>query len=470
MIAPRTLRGRITLMMLVFGVLMIVVNHWWSHNWVRERYLSRLRAEAAESASPLAGILQHLLRRGQVRAAELELTYASLSPRLELGLVCDREGSVRLATQLQWRGMSIMETPLSEQWPLIQKVMDAEKPVSVWAAGNDGLVVASRFYEGYDAASKGFLVIFYDYSRELEQMKADTLHDFLRQVGVLSALCLLLWHVLDEMFMQRVLQMMRHCQGAASSGRMPKVLEGNDELALISMEFAQTVRQLRETESHLLEAAEEERRRLGRDLHDDLCQRITATKLKAEVVHELPPDAEEKRRMLTQQLTEELAESAEIARSIARGLSPVGLEIDGLEVALFDVASFVEKSFGARCTVSCANIEGLLSGSEQEMLFRVAQELAVNAGKHSRPKQMSISVEGAPTEVTLRVTHDGKPFDGKPEAEGLGMGLHLMQQRLITLAAVLERATQAGPPKINVTTVHIPRKRGTDNDSAIDAL
>lgn len=464
MIFARSMTGRITLMMLLFGVVMIMVNHWWSHSWMTERHLERLRSEAVETASPLSGIIQHLLRRKQERAAELEMAYAALSPRVDLGLVCDRQGKVKFSTQLQWRGMNIQQTPLGNDWPKIEKVLDDEKSIHVWSANQHSLVVASRFYEGYDADSKGAVVMRYDYTHELDQLRSDAMHDFLAHVGVLLALCLLLWQGLDTLFLQRVALLLECFRGAASKGGTPETLPGRDELAVISQEFARTVKQLREAENMVLEAAEQERRRVGRELHDDLCQRITATKLKAEVVHEMVPEDQQPAAELTRQLAEELTESAVIARSIARGLSPVGLEQDGLADALEDVALFVRKSYGVQCAVHCERaVDGLLTDNAQELLFRIAQELVVNASKHSKPATINVDVRATPDDVILKVIHDGKPFvEPQIDAGNKGMGLHLMKQRLLTLNATLIRESHPHPHEIAIATVHIPPNRANN--------
>lgn len=455
-IKPRSLKGRITLMVLLFGVVTIILNHWWRGSQVTERRVARLQAEATDAATPLTGILQHLLRRGQERAAELEMSYAALSPRLELGVVCDRNGTVRLSTQMQWRGMNIQQTPLGADWPRIQQTLDSNDTVNVWSTDKNGLVVASRFYEGYDPSSKGAVIMRYDYTYELDQVRSYALHDSVTNVAVLAAICLLLWTALDELFIRRVVQMLEHFHGAATNGSHPHVLEGNDELAVISREFAKTVRQLREAEAHVLEAAEEARRKMGRELHDDLCQRLTATKLKAEVTHELILEENGRQADLTRQVAEELAESAIIARSIARGLSPMGFETTGLEDALMDTAAFVTRAYGSRCTIDYQPVHDRLSGSEQELLFRIAQELAVNAGKHSKPSSMTISTYLASDHIDLVVMHDGKPFQESTAPTRAGMGLHLLRQRLITLSATLERTTQSGPPEISIAKVRIP--------------
>lgn len=455
---PKTIKGRVTLTVLLFGVLLLMVNHWCHQSWVTERRLARLQMEALNDASPLAGIFQHLLRRNQGRAAELELSYAALSPKLDLGIVCDRTGRVRFSTQLQWRDTNIIETPLATDWPRIRQSLNSIHAQEAWFSNENTVIVASEFYESYDATSKGIVVMRYDYQQEQEQVRMDALHEFMAQVAILVALCLLLWYALDELFMSRVAKMLGIFHGAATHGGIPHELGGSDELAMISHEFALTVKHLREAENNVLEASEGERRQIGHELHDDLCQRITATKLKAEVVHELIIDMDAHKAELAGQVADELAETALIARSMARGLSPVGLEQSGVEDALKDVARFVHNSYGAICTVICDPIHEHLSGHSQEQLFRIAQELTVNAGKHSKPTNIIISVRLQPAHVELTVRHDGKPFEETVKGARSGMGLHLLKQRIFTLSAALQRSKIEGPPEISVATVLIPLK------------
>lgn len=470
MMKPRSIKSRITLLVLLFGVLMIAINHLVNQTWVVGRRLSRLEEEAVATAKPLSGILQHLLRRKQERAAELEMSYAALSTKLELGLVCGSDGIVRFSTQLRWRGMKIEETPVSGQWPEIVKALEARDSVNIWSADKTNLTVGSRFYEGFDASSKGVVVMNYDYTRELEQVRVEALHESLTQVAILAALCLLVWYSMDELVIRRVIKVVEYARGYPSAGGIPKVLEGDDELSMISADFSDVVKRLRESENQVLEAAETERRRIGRELHDDLCQRITATKLKAEVVHGMLSGHEGKEAALAEQLAEELSESAVIARGIARGLSPVGLEKDGMQDALDDMARFMYNSYSVHCTISYMPVHEHLSGSAQELLFRIAQELAVNASKHSKPRNMTVSLriksdeaDAKPSSVELIVMHDGSPFQENPDTSKNGMGLHLLKQRLFALSATLERSENEGAPEISVATVRIPLKNGMVN-------
>ena len=97
-----------------------------------------------------------------------------------------------------------------------------------------------------------------------------------------------------------------------------------------------------------------------------------------------------------------------------------------------------------------------LSGSAQELLFRVAQELVINACKHSKPRVIDIAVRMEGAEVVLCVIHDGSAFAKEAAAEGHGMGLHLISQRLRTLSATLEQTTEKGARDFSISIVRIP--------------
>lgn len=451
-----SIQNRITLIVLLFGLVMIVLNQLRNQKWLVERRLDRLEQDAADTGSRLSGLLQHLARQQQERAAELEMAYVSLSADVELGVVCDMQGRVSCSTQLQWRGMNVQETPLADEWPRVKHALETMDAVLVWSADKKNLVTAFPFYETYDSAYRNAVLIRYDSTLALQQVRDEAWDESLRQAGVLLALSLLLWFALDELVVRRVRLLVENLRATAIRGAPPKVLGGADELTLISLEFARTVRQLHETEKLVLNAAEQERRKIGRDLHDDLCQRISATKMKTEVIQGLLPEKTDQAAELVSEVVEELAESTVIARSMARGLAPVGLVQHGLNDALEDVARFARKSYEVQCSIDCADLHEHLTASAQELLFRVAQELVVNACKHSKPETMSLTVHVESGQVVLLVVHDGAPFHAGETTAKHGMGLHIMNQRLRALSATLERSNQHDSRDFSIATVRIP--------------
>lgn len=454
----RSIQGRITLIVWLFGLMMILFNNWRNQQWLMDRQFERMNQEAADTGSRLAGLLQHLSRKQQERAAELEMAYVSLSPDLDLGLVCNKEGLVTCATHMQWFHMDVLQTPLAEDWRRHADILTTMEPAMEWDTAKRKLIVMVPFFETYESNSQAVVLIRYDATLAFDEVRDDAWHESLRQAAVLLASCLLLWFALNELVTRRVRSVVQILRAAASRAGPPKVLAGHDELSLISKEFAGAVARLKEVENMVLEAAEQERRKIGRDLHDDLCQRLSATKMKAEVMKGMLQASDGKTAGLAGQVAEELSESTVIARGMAWGLSPVGIEKHGLKDALENVLRFAEKSFKVKSSLDYSDVSTTLSGSAQELLFRIAQELAVNACKHSKPGVLNITVRAEDDSVVLSIIHDGSPFSESAEENKHGMGLHLLGQRLRTLSATLERTIEKGTRDFQIAIVRIPLK------------
>ncbi len=143
---------------------------------------------------------------------------------------------------------------------------------------------------------------------------------------------------------------------------------------------------------------------------------------------------------------------------MAWGLAPVGIENHGLKDALENVLRFAEKSYMVRGSLDYSDVSPALTGSAQELLFRIAQELVINACKHSKPSVIDVTVRMEDANVVLSVIHDGTGFSEQAAAKGHGMGLHLMGQRLRTLSATLERTVEKGARDFSISIVRIPPK------------
>ena len=463
---PRSIQTRISLIVLLFGLLTIMLNQWRNQEWLVERRLDRLEHEAEDTSSRLSGMLQHLTRKRQERTAELELTYVSLSPEVELGAVCDRHGLVRCATQLQWRNMKVLDTPLAAEWPRVMPALEHMNTVISWDNEKVNLVAVSPFFEGYGPDSKAVVLIRYNSTLAIAQMHEEALYESLRQAGVLLALTLLMWFALDELVTLRVRKLVDNLRAVGERAAMAEILSGNDELTTISREFARTMQQLSEAENLVLNAAEQERRKIGQDLHDDLCQRLSANKMMLEVLKGLLPDKSGKAARIAQQVVDDQSNSVMLVRSMAQGLCPVGLEQHGLKDALESVGHFAESSYQVKCNIECLEVHEYLTATTQELLFRIAQELVINACKHSKPSIINLSLYPEQDQVVLSVLHDGRPF-GETGAtkRGRGMGLHLMSQRLRTLSATLERTIEKGAMDLQIAFVRIPSDNQPSNET-----
>lgn len=190
-------------------------------------------------------------------------------------------------------------------------------------------------------------------------------------------------------------------------------------------------------QTRLLDTAEKERRRIGMDLHDDLCQRLAAAQLKAGILQSALIREGGPNPPLASELVTELTETIAIARNFARGLAPVAIEALGLPAALAELGEFIHRAFKIPCNVECPVFDVPISGETATHIFRIAQELITNVAKHAQPNWIEVSFEVLDHEGRLQITHDGKPFRPGAESKTGGMGLHLVQQRLDALGASL---------------------------------
>lgn len=206
----------------------------------------------------------------------------------------------------------------------------------------------------------------------------------------------------------------------------------NEPYALAGFAFDVTER--KNVDKQLLLAAEEERRRIGSDLHDDVCQRLAAAKLKSGMLRKSLVGAHLPQAELAGELASDLALANNLVRGFARGLMPVASGVEDLSPAIQELGRFVASSFRVPCEVHCS--EGI-SQFEPEIsthIYRIAQELAVNAAKHAQATEIQIYLTQDERTLRLEVLNDGLSFPSNPPCNG-GMGLHLVQRRVEVIGA-----------------------------------
>jgi PAS domain S-box-containing protein len=208
-------------------------------------------------------------------------------------------------------------------------------------------------------------------------------------------------------------------------------------------EFVIDVTEVKRLEQEILAISGREQRRIGQDLHDDLCQRLGGLQLlsgvlASDLAAQAHPQAEQARGILAQ-----VRETLERARRLARGLVPVALQEGGLDTALQELANSSAELFRIPCEFRAEGPVALADPSAAIHLYRIAQEAITNAVKHGRAKQVLIGLSEATNHCELRVTDDGRGF--VPAAEGApGMGLRIMKYRAAMIGATLEVHTAVG--------------------------
>ena len=200
----------------------------------------------------------------------------------------------------------------------------------------------------------------------------------------------------------------------------------------------------------VMRAQEEERRRLARDLHDEVNQALTALLLRLEALaQDIPPERADEvgeLKRLVNQAMEDLS-------GLARQLRPAALDDHGLVAA---VEAQVE-NFSARTGIHASfESEGRpdeLDGDEQIAIYRVAQEALANVGRHAQATNVEVVLSANGTGAELRVCDDGRGFD--PGADGRDrLGIKGMAERARLVDGELDlRSTPGGGSTV---TLRVP--------------
>ena len=193
--------------------------------------------------------------------------------------------------------------------------------------------------------------------------------------------------------------------------------------------FIRDITERKRLEKEILEISEREQRRIGQDLHDGLCQHLAGIEMLSQVLaQKLAPQAKEGSARATE-IAKAVRDAIGQTRLLARGLSPVTLESEGLMSALAELAMNTEKMFGIRCQFDCAEEVKFTNHAAATHLFRIAQEAVSNAIKHGQAKNISLRLRDEAGHIRLQVSDDGRGFPEKTSVSS-GMGLRIMQSRI----------------------------------------
>jgi signal transduction histidine kinase len=180
----------------------------------------------------------------------------------------------------------------------------------------------------------------------------------------------------------------------------------------------------------LIDAQEQERTRIARELHDDVSQRLAMLTIDLGQVPEDYPDLSSEVRRRMSDLKKEASEIASDIQSLSHELHSSKLEYLGITAA---IRSFC-KEFGEQQRVEIDlqihDVPNALSPDVSLCLFRVLQEALHNSAKHSGVRQYEVRLWGTSDEIHLTVSDSGAGFDSEVVKAGRGLGLISMGERL----------------------------------------
>ncbi len=209
--------------------------------------------------------------------------------------------------------------------------------------------------------------------------------------------------------------------------------------------FVRDISRRLELEREILATTDREQRRIGQDLHDDLGQQLAGieflTQTLAGQLAKVSKPAEVRAREIARMVQHTMIR----ARELARGLSPIGLETDGLTVSLRELAARTKKLFRVDCRFKCKGQVLIHDHHVGIHLYRIAQEAVSNAVKHGKASRIDIGLTKNAERIVLAVSDNGIGLPVKLRNKK-GMGLHVMQYRagVIDASLIAQRQPDGG--------------------------
>jgi PAS domain S-box-containing protein len=242
-----------------------------------------------------------------------------------------------------------------------------------------------------------------------------------------------------------------------------RVADRTKELAHINTALKREIERREALEREILAVTERERSRISEDLHDTLCQELTATAI-------LLKSRAKKIGVDSPKCAESLEEAARIvnqnvglARDLARNLQPFDFVPGGLISALRGLATRTNKKISCRC--DCPPEVRVRDRHISVNLYRIAQEAVNNIFKHAQANHVVIGLHRRDSTLVLRISDDGIGF--RPSKRRRGLGIHLMTYRADIVEGKLSIDSQ--PLRGTKITCQVPTKRKSIRSRVMDS-
>ncbi len=229
-----------------------------------------------------------------------------------------------------------------------------------------------------------------------------------------------------------------------------------ERLARRQLETETAARQRLEAEVDRI--GEEERRRLGAELHDGLCQHLTAALLNCSALEQRQKAEGAADAAALTQLRVSLENAIGMAYDVAKGLCPMDVDPDSLLSALERLCRETRARHGIDCRLQADRDLAIRNPELALHLYRIAREAVANAVKHAQCTRISVALERAAGELSLQVADDGRAtVPGVVPAAGLGLGI--LKHRARQMGGTLQVA--GGPNGGMQVVCRVPEAEGS---------
>lgn len=214
-----------------------------------------------------------------------------------------------------------------------------------------------------------------------------------------------------------------------------RVRERTVELSDANKKLKNEIARRKGLEGEILAISDREQQRLGQELHDGLCQHLTAVAFMARSMALRLKD----HRVIDAKDIEKIADlvndAATDTRNLSRALHRIDVDAAGFVAALEDLVD--REIWKTPCRLEVRPSFHVENDAAAAQLYRIAREAVINANKHAQARQIVVELDRSGKEIALRVIDDGVGFPDKPKVKH-GLGSHIMDYRARLIGARLE--------------------------------
>jgi signal transduction histidine kinase len=202
------------------------------------------------------------------------------------------------------------------------------------------------------------------------------------------------------------------------------------------------MRERQRLEREMAVVGDEERRRLGQELHDGVCQQMTAALLRCQALQHGAARGDAVSFEAFEPLTTLLTETIDDAHDVAKGLCPLDADPDALAPALRSLARRTQELADVHCEFAASGDVRVVNPGAAQHLYRIGQEAVSNAVRHARASRIGVELSGTAGHLILQVEDNGVGLPADRDAGGLG--LRTMASRARTVGGDLEVGSVPG--------------------------
>lgn len=209
-----------------------------------------------------------------------------------------------------------------------------------------------------------------------------------------------------------------------------QVRDQQEALATRNLALEKTQEDLRALAAQLITVQEEERRRLSRELHDDVGQRLAVVRMDLDALQKQLSAFSGEIRGRLQSVRKQITDLSDDIRQLAAQLHPSVLDHFGLAVAVDAYVKDFEKREGIRAHFSCRDLPDRFPKETASCLYRIVQEALRNVSRHARASHVVVRLKRSANFLHLSIRDDGVGFDMEALKGRRGLGLVSMQERV----------------------------------------